>query len=397
MVPLSDGVGRRLRVVISAYACQPQAGSEPGTGWEWTMAAAARHEVWLLTSARHAEWVRPALAESRPEGLREVWFLEEEVEPIRESRHLQLRYRRWQRAAQPFLVRQHRELGFDLAHHVTWAVDWQPAAVAGIPGLPYVWGPVGGASRPSPGLARWLGVQGLATEVTREVVTRSFRRLFGDRMAAGAALMLAQNDEVAARFAGRARPEVAPHPAIRLPDGVERRTSSGPGPRRALFVGRLEAWKGARVALAALARTSDWVLDVYGDGPDRAGTERLADRLGLTERVAFHGRRSRSEVLNELAGADALLFPSLHDSSGWAVAEAVTLGVPVVALDRGGPPALIRAPAAGITVPADRHAPAALAAALADLPATAPVEWWRAERLPDEIDRYYRQAMAAGR
>jgi hypothetical protein len=48
-------------------------------------------------------------------------------------------------------------------------------------------------------------------------------------------------------------------------------------------------------------------------------------------------------------------------------------------------------------VRADRRAPAVLAAALEDLPATAPVDWWAAERLPDEIDRYYRRAMATAR
>ncbi len=358
------------------------------------MAAAERHEVWLLTSARHAEWVEPAIAEARPEGLRAVWFLEDEVGGIRESRHLQLRYRRWQRAARPFIARRHAEIGFDLAHHLTYAVDWQPAAVAGIPGLPYLWGPVGGATPTTLGLARWLGARGLAADLAREVVTRPARRLWGDRLARGAALVLAQNDDVARRFRRHGAVEVAPNPAIRLPDGVQRRPPAGDGLRRALFVGRLAAWKGVRLAVAAIARTDEWALEVYGHGPDAEPGRRLADRLGVADRVTFHGHRPRVDVLEALAGADALVHPSIHDSSSWAVAEAVTLGVPVVTLDRGGPPALVRAPAGGLTIPADRRAPAALAAALGTLPVTAPVDWWRAERLPAEIDHHYRRAMA---
>ena len=94
-----------------------------------------------------------------------------------------------------------------------------------------------------------------------------------------------------------------------------------------------------------------------------------------------------------VAGADAFLFPSLHDSASFAVAEAVSLGVPVVCLDRGGPPEVARVPIAGVAVPADRHAPAALAAALERLPVVEPVDWWSVDRLPDEIDRHYRRAV----
>jgi glycosyltransferase involved in cell wall biosynthesis len=38
--------------------------------------------------------------------------------------------------------------------------------------------------------------------------------------------------------------------------------------------------------------------------------------------------------------ADVLLFPSMHEDAGWVVAEARSFGLPVVALDRGGPPLL---------------------------------------------------------
>lgn len=50
-----------MKVLISAFAYEPGAGSEPGAGWAWTRAAALDDDVWLLTVARNAEQVEAAL------------------------------------------------------------------------------------------------------------------------------------------------------------------------------------------------------------------------------------------------------------------------------------------------------------------------------------------------
>jgi glycosyltransferase involved in cell wall biosynthesis len=367
------------------------------------MAAAERNDVWLVTSNRHAEKIEVELARSRPTGLQEVRYLEDEVGALPDWRLLsnsQVRYLRWQRAARKPLRRLHDQIGFDLGHHLTWGVDWQPAAVAAIPGLPYVWGPVGGAAPVAVHMARWLGARGVASELGRDLVSRPARRLVGRHTARGAALVLAQNTDVERAFTGLAPLVVAPHTAIAadLPTKAASNTSTGAhatgkGVKTALYVGRLLPWKGIRLAVAAMVHAPGWRLDVYGDGPDREASQRLARRLAVDGRVRFLRRRPRHEVLQALADADALLFPSLHDSAPWAVAESVTAGTPVVCLDRAGPPELARVPHGGRAVAADRHAPEALAAALDDLPALRPVDWWLTSRLPEQIEGFYAQAL----
>jgi allantoicase len=51
-----------MKVLISAYACEPGKGSEPGAGWEWSRAAALEHEVWVLTRTKNALAIERALA-----------------------------------------------------------------------------------------------------------------------------------------------------------------------------------------------------------------------------------------------------------------------------------------------------------------------------------------------
>jgi len=83
-----------------------------------------------------------------------------------------------------------------------------------------------------------------------------------------------------------------------------------------------------------------WHLTVIGDGPDRGRLERLAIRRRLATRVEFVGWLSRETVQERIHEANVLLFPSLHEEGGWASAEAIAAGTPVVSLDRGGPPML---------------------------------------------------------
>ncbi len=75
-------------------------------------------------------------------------------------------------------------------------------------------------------------------------------------------------------------------------------------------------------------------LLLVGDGPERLSTERLVGELGLAGRVAFLGNQEYIEDIFPLA--DAFLLPSLHESFGLTVLEAMAVGVPVVATNVGG-------------------------------------------------------------
>jgi glycosyltransferase involved in cell wall biosynthesis len=389
-----------MKILMSAYACRPGAGSEPGAGWAFASSVAKRHDVWLLTRRDNGPDLEAELR--RQPELRVTPVYVDLPKPLRtRSRsgpRIYLYYPAWQAVAARCARRLHERVGFDVAHHVTYATDWMPAGLAAVPGVPLVWGPVGGYAPPPWPLWRWLGPRGIAQEVTRTAGTGLARRLVGDHMARSAALLVAQNDDVARRFVGRARHLVVePHVAVTLDRMPVADTPPRPLPRRAVFVGRLLPWKGLAVAIAALGQpsASDWTLDVYGEGPDRRRCDRLAIRMGVSHRVRFHGRQPRPTVLESLRRADALLFPSMHDSGGFAVGEALALGCPVVCLDRGGPAMLVQ-DGWGTKVPVAADTVIRLAGALAEIEGRlTPVHRWDADRLADYCDRWYAQAIAA--
>jgi hypothetical protein len=52
-----------LKLLMSAYACEPGKGSEPGVGWRWALEAARLgHEVWTLTRENNRPGIEAALA-----------------------------------------------------------------------------------------------------------------------------------------------------------------------------------------------------------------------------------------------------------------------------------------------------------------------------------------------
>jgi glycosyltransferase involved in cell wall biosynthesis len=149
------------------------------------------------------------------------------------------------------------------------------------------------------------------------------------------------------------------------------------GAVRALAIGGLKDYKGHRYLLEALAGTPQLervALELVGDGPLREELVAIADRLGLGDRVTFHGALPEPEVIAHLDRADLFVLPSIvtpeGNSEGLPVVlmEAMAAGAPVVATRITGVPELVRDGETGLLVgPADSSAlGAGIAAVLAD-------------------------------
>lgn len=385
----------RPRVLISAYACGPGDESEASAGFAFACAAARDHDVWVVTRPRFAGAVEDFLR-SRPDLRARMTFhyvdLDDRVlRHKRRGRDVYWYYWLWQRRVGKVAAELSRQVRFDVLHHVTFAVDWLPCGLVAVPAVPLVWGPVGGASYVPRPLIRTLGRRAGASELLREGATRACRRVWGEQAARRASLVIAQNAQVARRFAGSARVVVEPNAAFASLPIANRAEIED---RHAVFVGRLLGWKGAHLAIAALAESPalSWTLDLYGTGPERVRLQHLAYSLGVQSRVTFRGQRPRAEVLAAMTRAGALLFPSMHDAAGWAAGEASSIGRPVVCLDVGG--AALLADRNAVIVPAGRTVVRDLAQALENSRtlATEPHRRWAADRLAELLGPWYADA-----
>lgn len=86
----------------------------------------------------------------------------------------------------------------------------------------------------------------------------------------------------------------------------------------------------------------DWHLDIAGGGFFAEEWTRMVKRAGLEKRITCHGFKggaARDELFRQ---AHFLVFPSLRDSGGTALLEAVERGLPVLTFDLGGPGEIAR-------------------------------------------------------
>jgi len=202
------------------------------------------------------------------------------------------------------------------------------ARAAGVPRFGYVAGSAQqvAAGQPRAPLA-WVGARavGLAYDLAGRLASAGGDRLVvgQDLDGAGVVSSLVEPDEVA---------DVGAFPWPHDDDRL-----------RLAWAGRLAAGKGIETLLEAIALLSTNPpdgrrvdLDLLGDGPARASVMAEADRLGIADRVHWHGYvADRAPYLEMLAGADLFVFPSPAEGFPKVILDAFAVGLPVIATPSG--------------------------------------------------------------
>jgi glycosyltransferase involved in cell wall biosynthesis len=335
-----------MKVLLSAYACEPNKGSEPSVGLNWAQALARRgYEVHVITRSNN----RPAIETTQREPLLKFSYFDLPAW-IRFWKYwpggIYVYYLLWQIGAYRLAKRLHAKENFDLVQHITFVSFRQPSFM-GFLGIPFIFGPVGGGETMPSNLRTGIPFFGRLTESLRD---------FGGRLVSVDPLMrltfshaqtvVCATEETLARIPQRYRKKAIVQRAIGINEW-EIDGAQGMNMRKShfLFAGRLLYWKGLHLLLRALhevrGSVPDVKLKIIGDGGDRGWLERVARDAGVTDLVDWVAVVPHDEMRQEYRKSLALVFPSMHDSGGMVVVEALAAGLPVICLDRGGPGSIV--------------------------------------------------------
>ena len=350
-----------MKVLLSAYACAPGLGSEAEVGWNWVQQWARQHDVWVITRANNRGRIEEGLRHNPAPRARFVYL--DLPKPLRFWKNclggIHIYYYFWQLFAYRKARRLHQRVGFNLVHHVTFCTYWLPSFMA-LLRTPFIWGPVGGGESTPKSFRPALSLRGRMYEFFRDIGQWIGGMDPAVRMTARrASLALATTGDTAVqlRRLGCRHVHVLSQLGISREEleRIQPEEQHSNGHLRLLSVGNLLHFKGFHLALRAVAQAGNSVpsleYTIYGEGPERNALERLANELGIAERVHFHDPIPREKLMREMAGFDAMIHPSLHDSGAFVCLEAMTAGCVVVCLDLGGP-ALQVTEQTGIKVPA---------------------------------------------
>lgn len=337
------------KVLLSAYACEPGKGSEPGVGWNVARELSSRVSLSVITRANN----QTAIEKSGEEWIKLVhWIYWDPPKWLtfwkKGGRGIQLFYLIWQYGVKAVAERSLATHDFDIIHHLTFGKYWVPSRLAGLP-RPFVFGPVGGGECSPSGLAVCDSPRGRLAEISKGLAIWIMARLPGTkclfRSAAWTFAATSQTEEALAKL-GVSNLSILPQSGIR-PSDLPQIDAHGSLPSREsgalalVTASRLIHWKAVDLAIEAVALASREIqihLTVLQTGPEMANLKSLVKRLGIENLVEFKGRLPRLEdVYHEIARADALVHPALHEAFGQACLESLALGVPVICLNWGGP------------------------------------------------------------
>ncbi|NJL35721.1 MAG: glycosyltransferase family 4 protein [Leptolyngbyaceae cyanobacterium SM1_4_3] len=331
------------KLLISAYACRPNMGSEPGVGWNIAYELAKYYKVWVLTRENNRSFIESELAQNPVPNLMFIY-----CDPPgakfwnRSSKTVYLHYYLWQISAYFTARHLHSQISWDLVHHVTYVRYSSPSFLSLLP-ISFVWGPVGGGEMAPEAFWQDFSFRAKVYEVLRRLSHQfgefdPFTRMTAKR----SALVRATTEDTAQRLQlmgaerlelfsalGLSANEMATLNALPMPSSE---------PIRFISIARLLHWKGLHLGLRAFAQAKlshaeYWIL---GEGPEIDRLRVLAQELNIADRVTFLGGLPRQETLEKLGKSHILVHPSLHDSGGLVCLEAMAAGRPVICLDLGG-------------------------------------------------------------
>jgi glycosyltransferase involved in cell wall biosynthesis len=348
---------RPMKILISAYSSDPYRGSEDYGAWSAIRCLARDHELQVITSSRNRESLaRAAAAGIIPPGV--GFHFAGRVGPFHPNRfraRLQgwREYQDYARSVLPVARALHRAEKFDLVHHLT-AATWRVASPLWQLGIPLVFGPVGGNENFPLRLLPILSPSGIAYELLRmgsNLVSRSspaVKRCL--RRAAHVFAANAETEELMVRVRGSARGVSRLSQAFYAESTIAdfARFDTGKpddGPLRLFASGSIEGRKGVALALLALARARQngvaFRYQINASGPELEHLKNLVHQLELTGKVVFGGQAKFEDYQRILGATQVYLLPSIRDSAGLSLMEAMLAGcVPVVA-DCGGPGAIV--------------------------------------------------------
>jgi len=233
-----------------------------------------------------------------------------------------------------------RENKVDIIHQ---PIPVSPKALSSIYGfdMPVVIGPMNGGMHYPPGYEKYQSNhERKFVKAARQIAWLLNWIVPGKRRAT--TLLVANNRTKEALPVGN-------HPRVieLVENAVDLTTWNTPHPRnqtatfKIVFMGRLVHWKAVDITIEAIKLAAERgiavTLTILGDGEERSALENLASALHVKEIVEFRGFVPQIECAEILKQSDALILNSVYECGGAVVLEAMSLGLPVIAADWGGP------------------------------------------------------------
>lgn len=321
------------KVLLVAYACRPNTGTEYGVGWNFFKELSSLVDLHLITEAGYESEI---IYQANIFGYdtKKITFINigEKARKLCDNQgswSFYFHYRKWQIEAADLAVKLNNVHDFDIIHHLNMIGFREPGFMYRV-GKPFVIGPLGGFGGIKFSFLQTLGVKSFCIEMTKKIL--NFVNMFLPRIrrsirSAEAIISAVPEAQSAIKNYFFKISTVVPETGC-LP------FSSGAFARRdLLWVGKEVDRKMFHIACVAFVESElSKTEKLYVIGSFSSDTK----RKWAADNIIFMDSLPHNKVVEFMGKCRALLFPSVHEGNPHVVFEAISRATPVICHDSYG-------------------------------------------------------------
>ena len=338
---------KKLKLIVSAYGCEPNKGSESGTGWFWIECLSKHFEIWVITRSNNKESIVNSPLYQNWENVHFIYYdLPYKITRLKKGeKGFYWYYFLWQKGIVKIAKQIVKQQEIDYVMHLTFGSIWLPTYIHKI-NCPFIWGPVGGGEAiPRCYLNQFSLKEQLVQKGRRLLISVSNLNISLRDRCKKAQLIIVRTQDTLMALPEKYREKAV----IMLETAVSddtlkrlqplRKSSKETEKVQIVYTGRLIPLKAVDIAISAIAlmkKRESVKFTIVGKGFLKKELEERVKQFGLEKQIEFLGQIPREQVLELLKRADIFLFPSLKEGGTWALMEAMAAGLPCVCMDTSG-------------------------------------------------------------
>lgn len=323
-------------ILVSAYSCEPNRGSEPGVGWDYVSEMSKNYRLLVLTRDDKREILEEQKLENVDFQYIKLPFFKKNKKygPL-----AFFHYYLWQ-VWLFFYVKRHINLEKVLfIHHITFVNSWTPSFLVFFK-KKFVWGPIG--EHPQIPINYFFNIpfKYFLIDRFRVIVRKVFKSLdvFLNFTKRKATTIICINKELSKSYPKK---KTKVHPAISINASEFQRfiskTKKSDNTFNIFWAGNIVYWKGIDLVIDTFNIFSNdnnnVKLNIIGDGGE---LERIKKKASHNSKIEFLGKLRQDELFPFINSQDLFFYPSF-EGGGMITLEAMAIGKPILCLNFGGP------------------------------------------------------------
>lgn len=337
----------KLKIFVSAYACEPGKGSEIGVGWHWVLEMSKYFDLWVMTRANNQKPIEDYFRENPEEANGIHWVYFDCPNYIKRFKHqmtgVRTYYTIWQHMANKVVKDVMEANEIPIFHLLTYGNAIWDISAYGQKKF-FVWGPTGGVDTITREFSKHYAWKHRMLEAVRRIVVSSMTiNPSFHKKCENADLIFCKANSTMAMIPEKYRNKAILFTDVAMecaPTYFEPKARDESEGLTYITVGRLDGWRGFDLLVEAFSvaekELSNVTMKIIGEGAEKKHLEMLIKEKGLDDKITLTGQISMSEYQSEMENCDVVLNACLKEGGVTNAFDCMKWGKPLICIDTGG-------------------------------------------------------------